>query len=123
MRRRSISKTLKERFFTLQTSAETHYMSLSKRFVQKKGDKDYSLLVLEDPIFFKYDEMGQDGYQFVWAKYFAITQEGWAMLIFPDEQSFIERKEPIRIWLADGTTENVLSLIRLNEELEKELSK
>ena len=36
MRRRSISKTLKERFFTLQTSAETHYMSLSKRFVQKK---------------------------------------------------------------------------------------
>ena len=57
MRRRSISKTLKERFFTLQTSAETHYMSLSKRFVQKKGDKDYSLLVLEDPIFFKYDKM------------------------------------------------------------------
>ena len=61
--------------------------------------------------------------QFVWAKYIAITREGWAILIFPDEQSFIERKDPIRIWLSDGTTENVLSLIRLNEELEKELSK
>ena len=123
MRRHSNSKTLKDRFFTLRSSAETLYMSLAKRFVQNKGDKDYSLVVVDNPIFFKYYEMGQDDYQFVWAKYFAITREGWAILVFPDEQSFIERKDPIRIWLSDGTTENVLSLIRLSEELEKELSK
>ncbi|MBO4499554.1 MAG: hypothetical protein J5732_04780 [Bacteroidaceae bacterium] len=122
--RYSNSETLNDKFMSLRASAGNLYMSLSKRFVQKKGDNHHSLLVVDNPILFMYHTLSKDDYQFVWAKYFAIPREEAGVIhIYPDEKSFIEREEHIFILLSDIRIDNVHSLIRLNEELEKELSK